>query len=238
MKLSTLLNLNKYEKITIVGAGGKTTCLFTLAKELKDNKVLVTTTTKIYEPNKDMYDELILESNDLDDIDIKNGITVFGKEVDLYGKLLCPNEKNINKISKNFDYVLIEGDGSKEKPIKGWNENEPVVLEDTTITIGILSIKNIGNKINEKNIHRLNKFMILTNTKEDDEIDVIILSEIVNNSNGLFKNSKGKKILLINGVESQKEVEMARLLLENISVDLELVLAGSLKEKKFKVLKK
>lgn len=238
MKLSDLLNLNKYEKITIVGAGGKTTCLFTLANELKTNKVLVTTTTKIYEPNKAMYDKLILESDNLNNISPKNGITIFGKEINSNGKLLSPSIENLNEIIKKFDYVFIEGDGSKEKPLKGWNDKEPVVLEDTTITLGILSIKNIGKKINEKNIHRLNEFMILTNSREEDEIGVKHLAEVVNNCNGIFKNSKGKKILLINGVENKKEVELARLLLEYIGRNIELVVSGSLKEKNFKVLKK
>lgn len=238
MKLSDLLNLNKSEKITIVGAGGKTTCLFTLADELKENNVLVTTTTKIYEPNKNMYDRLILESDNFDNINFENGITVFGKEVDSSGKLLSPSKVNINKISDKFDYILIEGDGSKEKPLKGWNDEEPVVLEDTTITLGILSIKNIGKKVNEKNIHRLKEFMTLTNSKEEDEINIKHLADVVNNPEGIFKNSQGKKILLINGVETKKEVELARLLLVYIGRNTELIILGSLKEKNFKVLKK
>jgi probable selenium-dependent hydroxylase accessory protein YqeC len=80
--------------------------------------------------------------------------------------------------------------------------------------------------------------MILTNSREEDEIDVKHLAEVVNNCNGIFKNSKGKKILLINGVENKKEVELARLLLEYIDRNIELVISGSLKEKNFKVLKK
>ena len=48
-----ILDLVKKDIISFVGAGGKTTMMFKLAEELRlNNKVLVTTTTKIYVPLK------------------------------------------------------------------------------------------------------------------------------------------------------------------------------------------
>lgn len=43
--------------ISIVGSGGKSTLMYTLAEELRrDNKILVTTTTKIFVPKKNQFD--------------------------------------------------------------------------------------------------------------------------------------------------------------------------------------
>ena len=49
--------------VSIVGAGGKTTLMFSLARLLgSKNKVLVTTTTTIYVPNPCQYDFIAIGS--------------------------------------------------------------------------------------------------------------------------------------------------------------------------------
>ena len=50
MLLPDALGVTRGEMVSLIGAGGKTTTLFRLAKELRDQgcKVMVTTTTKIY----------------------------------------------------------------------------------------------------------------------------------------------------------------------------------------------
>ena len=53
--LKDILGINKKDVISIVGAGGKTTMLFSLSKELK-GKVCLSTTTKIFMPIKSDYD--------------------------------------------------------------------------------------------------------------------------------------------------------------------------------------
>ena len=45
------LGLREKEHLAIVGAGGKTTLLLALAQDLRDNKIIISTTTKIH------YDE-------------------------------------------------------------------------------------------------------------------------------------------------------------------------------------
>lgn len=53
--------IEKNMTVGITGSGGKTSLMFLLAKELsKKGRVLVTTTTKIYEPLKDKYEYLFL----------------------------------------------------------------------------------------------------------------------------------------------------------------------------------
>ncbi|MCJ7704365.1 MAG: hypothetical protein MUO28_02375, partial [Desulfobacterales bacterium] len=52
--LSEALGLRAREMISLTGAGGKTTLLFRLARELslEGKKVITTTTTKILEPSE------------------------------------------------------------------------------------------------------------------------------------------------------------------------------------------
>src|SRR3990172_2004095 len=60
------LGLKKREVISLTGAGGKTTLMFRLAKELslKGKRVVTTTTTKILEPASGETDRLFVDSDE------------------------------------------------------------------------------------------------------------------------------------------------------------------------------
>ena len=151
--------------ITIVGAGGKTSLMFSASSLFrKEYKVLVTTTTHIYVPDKNLYDEMIMLSDIKDDkvgrenqdyhtenfnnenhnnikySDIiknnKNGVYVIGNYIVNNSNANTSNcnidDSKVNplkikgltfdqldKITPYFNLVIIEGDGSKEKPLKG-----------------------------------------------------------------------------------------------------------------------
>jgi probable selenium-dependent hydroxylase accessory protein YqeC len=62
MQLTEALGVRNSEVVSLIGAGGKTTTLLHLAKELRDagKKVLVTTTTKIFKPSKPHVDKLFI----------------------------------------------------------------------------------------------------------------------------------------------------------------------------------
>ena len=218
----------------ITGSGGKTSLMFLLAEELANKgKVLVTTTTKIYEPLKEQYEILFLsDSNE----EIKgNGKNIFifvSKKVD--GKLISPNEEELLKIKSKYDYILYEGDGAKEKLLKFWKEDEPVIFSFTNNIIGILNIKAKNLEFSEENIHRYNMYMNKNNKFfQKKNIDDEILKDYLINGE-FFKNFSGKKVLFLNGVENISEIKTAL----NFSNDLENFMFGSVKEKKIYVPKK
>ena len=112
--------------------------------------------------------------------------------------------------------MLIEGDGSKEKPLKGWRDDEPVVYDKSTKIIGVVDISSVGLEINENNIHRLDKFLNIINDKESQKVKLEYLKNLVLNENGLFKVSKGEQVLFINKVESSNNKKDAVLLIKKI----------------------
>src|SRR5579864_1619635 len=63
--LSDLVNLPSHPLISIVGAGGKTTTMYTLAAELaqQGKRIVTTTTTNIYIPEQDETETLIVATN-------------------------------------------------------------------------------------------------------------------------------------------------------------------------------
>lgn len=181
--------------ISIVGAGGKTTLMFSLAKELRNAyKVMVCTSTKIAIPKKHQFDFFYIGEG-LNN-NLENGIHVIGNSIS-NGKVLPVLESNMLKYKSSFDIILIEADGAKMKSIKGWKEYEPVISDLTSKTIGVLDISNIGKLINEDNIHNIEEFMALTHSKKNEKINMNHMISLINNPLGLFKNSKGHKIIYI-----------------------------------------
>lgn len=208
MKLYEILDIQKNNIISIVGAGGKTTLMFKLANELKDEgKVLVTTTTKIYKPNKNEIDYLSIGKEDYKFIknNKKYGVYVYGKDVNKEDKLIGIEPNLVNDLKSDFNYILIEADGSKKKDLKAWNESEPVICNLNDKYIGVLSLNTINLEINNDNIHRIEEFLSLTNSNIGEKISLDILIEVIFNKKGLFKNSIGENILFLNKGENIKE---------------------------------
>ena len=205
MGISKVLNIEKNCVISITGAGGKTSLMFNLAKELKElGRVLVTTTTKIYVPKDDQFDFLVdgereknLSWEGLKEVN--NGIWVYGETINEDGKLTAIDEKKLKDIIGYFDYVLIESDGAKGKRLKGWRWDEPVISRFTTCTMGVLDGQTLHMDINENKVHRLEKFL----GSHEGTIEVEDLIEVIFNEKGLFKNSRGKRVLFINKIDDE-----------------------------------
>ena len=76
-----------------------------------------------------------------------------------------PAMTSFQTLFQHFTKVFLEADGSKQRPLKGWSSYEPVILKETTTTIGVLPISVIGQKIDETTIHRLPLFLELTDAQ-------------------------------------------------------------------------
>jgi probable selenium-dependent hydroxylase accessory protein YqeC len=220
MKLYEAFNikLNKKEVISIVGAGGKTTTMFKLAEELKvaDKKVLVTTSTAIYYPERRCVDEIIIGSEKealfrvLYSCNICSGsITVIGREVSREGKLLGIDKDVINSIyaEELFDFIIVEADGAKGKPIKAPDVHEPVIVESTSKTIGVIGIDSIGSEINDYNVHRSGIFCNIVETSMFKKINEEMIFRLIINDKGLFKGTpkQSEKYLILNKVHTQSQ---------------------------------
>ena len=194
------LNIKKREVVSLVGGGGKTTTMFQLGKELKglNKKVLVTTTTAIFNPVEDEYDDYFLKDIDNGFTPNDGSITVFGEKVEK-GKLLGgPVLKLEEIIERNlFDFILIEADGAKKKPIKAPASHEPVVPKHTTKTIGIIGLDCLEKRI-EEIVHRPEIFLEIVGKGLQDVVDEYDIIKLVLDDEGLFKGAIGERILLLN----------------------------------------
>ena len=246
--LIEVLNLEKNSIISVSGSGGKTTFCKSLSLELynkflssKNISILFSTTTKIGDFSENEFKKILFNSKD------KINLNLFKKLEGLYltgikfdKKISSLTLELLEDIVDNFSYTILEADGSKRKMIKAWNDTEPVYLSKTTISVGIIPIKAIGIEINDLNIHRLEIFNSKFNLKKKKEIDIDLMTEIISNKDGLFKNSIGEKVLFINQVETEKDFDHAKQLVDSIKKNnlVDKIIIASLLNKKFYEYKK
>lgn len=225
MKLIEALELNSDSKamISLAGGGGKTSFIFKLAEELADfrKKVLITTTTAIYNPGE-----------------IPNPyIEVLGDHVNSEGKLKGISREKADLVYKEggYDFLLVEADGSRGRPIKAPAEHEPVIPEATDMMVGVIGMDAFGKKICSDHVHRPELLAGLTGAREGDTIDENLILRLVSLAVGLFKGcpAGAGKILLLNKVMDEKTKETAirigREVLDK-NRDISRVLIGAVKE--------
>lgn len=201
------LNINKKEVLSFVGGGGKTTAIFKLAGELKSlgKKVLITTTTAIYEPTQGEYDYYFLGDYGEDFCPKVGSITILGREVK-GEKLLGISLTHVERIVHRgfFDFILIEADGAKKKPIKAMASHEPVISNYSTRTFGIIGMDCLGKSI-EYIVHRAELFVGIVKKGIQDKVDERDVVKIVLHPMGLFKAAKGRKVLILNKIDHEEK---------------------------------
>ena len=212
INLREIFNIKKGDVVSIVGSGGKSTLLFKLAEELKNEyKVLVSTSARILMPSKEQYDYLYADLSDyLKEKDLyKNGIYVISKSFDfVHNKMMGIDNEDLDFIIDDFDIVLLEADGSRNMPIKGWKNHEPPILNKTNKTIGVFPANFINKKKDKNFIYGFDEFNILTDNCE--YINFEAIGKICSNEDGIFKNSKGELYLFLNKAETREEICVSR----------------------------
>ena len=204
----TLLDLEtgKQNIVAVIGCGGKTALISSLANELRHKKVLVTTTTKIYPM---AGNDIVFCTTEQDCLKHKpvNGIQNLGVLNKASGKLEALSHDLLEKIIQLYDLVLIEADGSKALPCKGWLSSEPVIPPYCTGIVGVVSLAALGKPADENTVFRLGEFLKLTGLRQGDVITRQALTDMVNANMGMFHNSAdnstNKRSIFVNQVEDE-----------------------------------
>ena len=90
-----------------------------------------------------------------------------------------------------FDYILVEADGSRQKPIKAPADHEPVIPDGTTKTVGVIGLDALGKQICSDSVHRPEHFCRLTGRNMGDRIDEEMVAKLILAPDGLFKSVPG-----------------------------------------------
>jgi probable selenium-dependent hydroxylase accessory protein YqeC len=171
------------------------------------------------------------------------GVAVCGRLNQESGKLETLPPDELERRAAAFDLVLIEGDGSRTLPLKGWADHEPVVPGFTTVTVGILPLRPLGKPVSAEIAHRLERFCALSGASPGETLKPEHLARVIaggGREKSLFSDARGRKILLLNQVEDSldRAGETVSLLPRGFRAGLYAVIAGSVKEDRVTELEK
>jgi len=243
--LTDALGLKEREVISLTGAGGKTTFMFRLARELvlKKKKVVTTTTTKILEPASgetkflfvDPSEEALREFVDKYIARYRH-ITVARERLESW-KLKGVSSNLVDDIwrSHEIDYLIVEADGAAGRPIKAPREGEPVIPSSTTLVVAILGMDGTGMDLNEKNIFQAEQVSTLTGIPIGRKMTDKGMAILMTHPLGIFKGAPSpsrviaflNKVDIPNGVIKAKKI--AQEIIERKHPQIERVVLGQLR---------
>ncbi len=200
--------------VALVGAGGKTTTMYALGKHYasKGNKVALTTTTKLFIPEKNQVDEVIYQKQ-LDLSNLEAGkVVLYVKEKYDQVKLRGFDPETVAAVNNDsFDVLINEADGAKCKAIKAPRADEPLISDNTNLVVGIIGLDVIGAYADADKVHRRELFEQITGCKATDQITEKDIASLVMHPLGLFKNVKieMQKILMLTKADDKKRINSA-----------------------------
>ncbi len=234
------LALTLGDVITLTGAGGKTTTLFKLGEELKSERVLLTTTTKMMRPQHHQVDYVYSQQELAHKRPRpKRGRTFVYGELIQEGKCSAVSEELLAKLALRYDYTIIEGDGSRGLPLKGYVEGEPCIPSFANVNVGIVTLQGLFSEARAEKVLRPAEFARMTGIQPGEKVRELHLARWISHPQGLFKGSSGRKILFFNQVQTMSDLAVVESVLarlpETFRREFERVVAGEVKKDNYVV---
>lgn len=232
MKLSKALRLPKSPIVALVGAGGKTTTLFSLAKELTPS--IVTTTTHIGEWQVNQCGVHIVVKTGAklpiipgDDVTLVTG----EKENDRFLGVDAGQLGELKRLTVGRGIsLLIEADGARQKPLKAPANHEPVIPDFVNTVIVTAGLEGLNNPLEEKFVHRPELFSQISGLEIGKTVTIDALGKVLTHPAGGLKNIpvNARKIALLNQADTPELQSHGKLLAEKILPVYDAVVIASL----------
>jgi probable selenium-dependent hydroxylase accessory protein YqeC len=162
--LAGSLGLGRRELVALVGGGGKTSALQRLARELvaKGARVVVGTTTAMFLNELEEVGTVVL-SADGGDVEARleaalaeggpgAAVAAPGEGGKVAG--LPPADFDGLWAQATIDYLLIEADGSRGRPLKAFGSHEPQIPAGVTTVVQVAGLSALGQPLTESVVHR------------------------------------------------------------------------------------
>lgn len=219
--VSKALEIEDREIIALSGAGGKTSLMSQLVRELQlGGPVVTTTTTKIAVPDPSQFSCLLLtredsqwESRCRNQLQQLRHVTLahyrFGSN-----KLKGHEGEEMEALLRRdlAPYVVIEADGARQKPLKAPRQDEPLIPKQSTLVVGLIGWDVLGRELTEPNVHRAEIFRHTLGLKGTHvTVSEEILARWVVHSAGLGKNvpSGARFVVFLNKCDTDHNRDQA-----------------------------
>jgi xanthine dehydrogenase accessory factor len=164
--------------ISLSGAGGKTSTIRRLAWEgrARGLRTLVLTTTHMQLPKR--FGVIDRPAGEAAEMIEKNGIAVVGRDAGS-GKIAFSGWEYYKEVCRLADLVLVEADGSKRLPLKAPRAGEPVIPDNTSLSLVLFGLSSLGKKNGEVCFRREEIEKLVENIDWDETVKTSLLETLM-----------------------------------------------------------
>jgi molybdenum cofactor cytidylyltransferase len=242
LSLAQALRINPSSSVAFIGAGGKTTAMFNLARELPAPLIVTATThlgtwqTKLADKHI-VTDAAFLNKHEMD----FQGITLITGTLD--SDRTKPVSDELLKWLHQYCVdrtipLLIEADGSRQKPLKAWADHEPPIPDFVELVVQVAGLSGLGKPLVEEHVHRAELFSKLSGLEIGETITAKALVQMLSQYEGGLKNTpkNTRRIILLNQADDADLQSIAQTMTTPLlSVYQSVVIASLLKEQIYAV---
>ncbi|MFN8529896.1 MAG: selenium cofactor biosynthesis protein YqeC [Anaerolineae bacterium] len=207
MRLQDAFDVRKGDMIALVGAGGKTSSLIHLMRELKaaDWRVLGTTTTRIGADQLRFFSQPFPLADDLASRwGGSSAAFVYDHVDDSANKVIGLSVEALRAACRQIlpDAVLIEADGSRKLPFKLPRSHEPVIPPETTLVVPIVSYEALGKPLIDEAVFNASGMIERFGYPAGDRVQSRWLAEVLRDPLGGLKDApdSARVMAFVNGV--------------------------------------
>ena len=231
------------QTVCLVGAGGKTTALFQLARQISTrSRVIVTATTHLGVWQIPLADHHIIAKSidDLQSIPNHGVVLITGEiEIDRTKPINSAILYWLHENHKKQDLpLLIEADGSRQKSLKAPAEHEPPIPEFSEVVIVVGGLSTIGKPLTEQYVHRPEIFSRLGGLEMGETITPKAVISMLTHPQGGLKNipPNARRIVLLNQADTPELQSIGGDMARELSDHFDSVVVGSLQKNSFRTI--
>jgi len=205
--------------LAIVGGGGKSSLMFSLAEEWSGKSIILTTTTHLGAEQAGYANHhLVINDGDfclelIKAINNNKIILVTGPQTSDNTRWSGLTESQMDGLKTFAEFhkipILVEADGSRGKPIKAPAAHEPAIPKQATEVVVVVGLSALDTTINYDNVHRVEEFSLVTQKKARDKISEEVIASLLINEHGGLKNipPESKRYLVLNQADNKALVK-------------------------------
>lgn len=216
---------------SVIGGGGKTTLLRSLADELvAEGKTVVLATTTHFLPFSGI--DTVVSTDEFEvarQLKAQRVICVGtpAHEARNAGKL-APSRIAPHDLASLADFVLVEADGSRHMSVKAHSDREPVIPDGSDLTITVIGASAFGKPV-AQTVHRAEIFCENSGCEQNDVVTPELLARHL--ATETRRGAIDPNLVIVNQAESPESIEAAHVLYDELAaVGMKVpMLAGSIR---------
>jgi molybdenum cofactor cytidylyltransferase len=253
MQLSSALRvfpvspLNKNGIFAFVGAGGKTTAMFQLARELqssivnRQSSIILTATSHLGVWQIPLADRHIVAETPAPIEAVEhglNGVTLITGPIE--GERTTPiNETTLRWLREFCGYhnlpLFIEADGSRQRPLKAPAAHEPPIPDFVDTVVVVAGLSGVGKPVTDEFVFRAERFQEISESPDEQIVTPEMLMRVLVHPEGGLKNipSQARRVALLNQAETPELQAIGGRMARDLLGQFDSVLVGSLQQNDF-----